>query len=469
MRAAVQAEGRRFAKSDLGKAGSAIECHRLKLSSAASGQVVRNNHLASRVSRVLQEATASVVLSASPDPSPHLHSAPTARSVCAVPVAAAGDRSVPPARIAVSPDRSGACTSSSLAHHADGTPHLSASHRQSSTLAHSELLCRAGDHMMDGRNCTGRTISLLNDSGSGSSRHLTAAVDAKRARSSQPFPATASTSSSLSSPTFSPQLTPDLVRTNSDYSTTTCATPSPLTPNALPRARHPQHQQYFLASHHPQPKMDDPNASLYPPIPNADPSGMMPSPYAMPPQVPQQFQHMPLQYRPTDSPSVEPPHIATLSAPAASKSQGKKNQYPCPMAKQIGCTDFFTTSGHAARHAKKHTGKKDAYCPECNKAFTRKDNMEQHRRTHQNGRGASRSTKDEAKVTKPSKQPPAKRLKTELEPQLEAAVEQVLAEQQQMEVRVQDPMQTQLINRCLSFLSQCRYRQYYRNRSLNRP
>ncbi|KAF2460825.1 hypothetical protein BDY21DRAFT_261597, partial [Lineolata rhizophorae] len=57
--------------------------------------------------------------------------------------------------------------------------------------------------------------------------------------------------------------------------------------------------------------------------------------------------------------------------------------YPCPLAKQFGCSDFFTTSGHAARHAKKHTGKKDAFCPECGKAFTRKDNMEQHRRTHQ--------------------------------------------------------------------------------------
>ncbi|KAL9080044.1 MAG: hypothetical protein Q9157_001128 [Trypethelium eluteriae] len=72
------------------------------------------------------------------------------------------------------------------------------------------------------------------------------------------------------------------------------------------------------------------------------------------------------------------------------------------MAKQYGCTDFFTTSGHAARHAKKHTGKKDAFCPECNKAFTRKDNMEQHRRTHQHGRGAvageSRAKKTKAQM-----------------------------------------------------------------------
>ena len=103
------------------------------------------------------------------------------------------------------------------------------------------------------------------------------------------------------------------------------------------------------------------------------------------------------------------------------------------MAKQVGCTDFFTTSGHAARHAKKHTGKKDAYCPECNKAFTRKDNMEQHRRTHQNGRGASRSSNgDESKVKKATKQS-SKKSAIKAEPQaFEAAIEQTLAEQAAM-------------------------------------
>lgn len=66
--------------------------------------------------------------------------------------------------------------------------------------------------------------------------------------------------------------------------------------------------------------------------------------------------------------------------------KSKKNTYPCPLAKEYNCHDYFTTSGHAARHSKKHTGKKDAICPQCNKAFTRKDNMEQHRRTHRDGR-----------------------------------------------------------------------------------
>jgi hypothetical protein len=78
----------------------------------------------------------------------------------------------------------------------------------------------------------------------------------------------------------------------------------------------------------------------------------------------------------------------------------KKNSYPCPMAKQYNCHDYFTTSGHAARHAKKHTGKKDAFCPECNKAFTRKDNMEQHRRTHQSGRNAPKGGDRDVKKAK---------------------------------------------------------------------
>ncbi|OAX77791.1 hypothetical protein ACJ72_07906 [Emergomyces africanus] len=60
----------------------------------------------------------------------------------------------------------------------------------------------------------------------------------------------------------------------------------------------------------------------------------------------------------------------------------KKNKYPCPYAVSHSCTATFTTSGHAARHGKKHTGEKGVHCPVCNKAFTRKDNMKQHRRTH---------------------------------------------------------------------------------------
>ncbi|KAK5717927.1 hypothetical protein LTR15_008769 [Elasticomyces elasticus] len=195
---------------------------------------------------------------------------------------------------------------------------------------------------------------------------------------------------------------------------------SPLTPTST---------SYFdqkLRAQHPG-KMDDPNLSMYPPLP--DGSGMMPV-------YPPQMQHMPLQqvaYRTSTSPT-EASLLANIPSASSAKSQGKKNQYPCPLAKQIGCNDYFTTSGHAARHAKKHTGKKDAFCPECNKAFTRKDNMEQHRRTHQNGRAAPRSNNGDAatKVKKPAK-PAAKKTMIKNEPGFEAAVEQQLAEERELE------------------------------------
>lgn len=127
--------------------------------------------------------------------------------------------------------------------------------------------------------------------------------------------------------------------------------------------------------------------------------------------------------------------MSAVSTASNAKAQPKKNQYPCPMAKAFGCNDYFTTSGHAARHAKKHTGKKDAFCPECNKAFTRKDNMEQHRRTHQNGRGASRTSTDDSKVKKTTKQPAKKAPKADA--QFEAAVEQELAGQAAEQMAVQ--------------------------------
>lgn len=192
--------------------------------------------------------------------------------------------------------------------------------------------------------------------------------------------------------------------------------------------------------------MDDQHAPMYPPIPDA--TGVMSSAYPLPQMPPQQLAPQSTQqvYRSSNSPQSEPSRVSNVSATSAAKPQPKKNQYPCPMAKQIGCTDFFTTSGHAARHAKKHTGKKDAFCPDCNKAFTRKDNMEQHRRTHQNGRGAPRSgnTGDDSKVKKTSKAPKKSNAKTEPQ-QLEAAVEQHLAEQAQAQAQVQaQPVQAPL-------------------------
>jgi hypothetical protein len=143
-------------------------------------------------------------------------------------------------------------------------------------------------------------------------------------------------------------------------------TPSPITPDFVFENQDPS--DYSQTSFFPQQK-----DNMYPPMQHIPSALPYPGQQAHPVFYPQQS-------------AAEHPQ----SAQAQQNGRPKKNQYPCPMAKQYNCPDFFTTSGHAARHAKKHTGKKDAVCPECMKAFTRKDNMEQHRRTHQSDRDAKK-------------------------------------------------------------------------------
>jgi hypothetical protein len=225
---------------------------------------------------------------------------------------------------------------------------------------------------MDGKNSSGRRISLLNENEEAPNTvRLPSIPPSLRSR----------TSSYTSSPVGSPQ-TPQLVRSNSSDSAA-MQTPSPITPDfsfeGLPPSQHmaspvfSSHSAFF-------PPQKEPS-SAYPLVPqNAGPlpyhtSGASQAAY----------------FRPQTSES-------RIARPANQRS--KKNSYPCPMAKQYSCSDYFTTSGHAARHAKKHTGKKDAFCPECNKAFTRKDNMEQHRRTHQSGRNTAKGTEGRAKKVK---------------------------------------------------------------------
>ncbi|KAE8144111.1 hypothetical protein BDV25DRAFT_120150 [Aspergillus avenaceus] len=82
----------------------------------------------------------------------------------------------------------------------------------------------------------------------------------------------------------------------------------------------------------------------------------------------------------SDPPS--PPASVSGSRDTMATKVNRKNKYPCPFAVSHNCSATFTTSGHAARHGKKHTGEKSVHCPICNKAFTRKDNMKQHIRTH---------------------------------------------------------------------------------------
>jgi len=91
---------------------------------------------------------------------------------------------------------------------------------------------------------------------------------------------------------------------------------------------------------------------------------------------------------------------SALANNAANNTASKKNKYPCPYAQSHNCSATFTTSGHAARHGKKHTGEKGVHCPICDKAFTRKDNMKQHERTHKNRGDNVGDKKSKAQATR---------------------------------------------------------------------
>ncbi|KAF2266798.1 hypothetical protein CC78DRAFT_107865 [Lojkania enalia] len=228
---------------------------------------------------------------------------------------------------------------------------------------------------MDGKNSCGRRISLLNDN---------PAPPVQPVRLPSISPSLCSRASSYASSPIGSPPTPQLVRSDSSDSTA-MQTPSPITPEfGFEGLAPPQSmaspvfaQSTFF------PAQKDLNSS-YPPIPQS--TGPLPYHTASASQA--------TYFRPQHQGSE------SRNTSASANPRSKKNSYPCPLAKQFNCNDFFTTSGHAARHAKKHTGKKDAFCPECNKAFTRKDNMEQHRRTHQSGRNAAKNGDDRAKKAK---------------------------------------------------------------------
>ncbi|USP74530.1 hypothetical protein yc1106_01804 [Curvularia clavata] len=220
---------------------------------------------------------------------------------------------------------------------------------------------------LSGKNSTGRRVSLLNDG---------PAPPPQLVRLPSITPSLQSRTSSYSSPAASPP-TPRLVR--SDSSDSNMQTPSPITPDfAFEQGMDSPvfSQNAFFSS----------QKDLAYPMHQQPPSALG---YAAQPGYFNRPDHLPDQQQQQQHPE-----------PAALNARPKKNSYPCPMAKQFGCNDYFTTSGHAARHAKKHTGKKDAFCPECNKAFTRKDNMEQHRRTHQTGRNAAKGGDRDVKKAK---------------------------------------------------------------------
>lgn len=292
---------------------------------------------------------------------------------------------------------------------------------------------------MYGEDSSGRKVSLLHEPSPKPTPHQHS-IHHRATTFQYPRPASKShkrryCTSQVSSPTStSPEnspSTPPLSRMNSISSVGTCQTPSPMTPEYPfdPLDQSKNGLPYY--STYPRP-----NASTYPAMPqshepSAPPYFQFPNPRLTAAQMDEalaglnqpSLQPVPAQTRYSDTtgpslsippsnglPQVAPPSstpepAATTEKPASPSSASKpaKKKYPCPHAQRYQCTDTFTTSGHAARHGKKHTGEKNIHCPTCSKAFTRKDNMKQHERTHRASKAENSSpTIAAAGVTKAS-------------------------------------------------------------------
>lgn len=167
--------------------------------------------------------------------------------------------------------------------------------------------------------------------------------------------------------------TPELLRSSSSSSHRTNDSPSPTTPAQLfePRLR-------VKAGEHP------------------------PLLSSLTDAAPAQLHHSPRSAYPLLSPRLDPSDLGSAcsrsngsvsppDSPMTVSAKPMPKKYPCQFAERLGCRDMFTTSGHASRHAKKHTGEKNVPCPRCPKKFARKDNMKQHLKTHET-RGADASS-----------------------------------------------------------------------------
>ena len=264
------------------------------------------------------------------------------------------------------------------------------------------------------QNSSGRKVSLLNDelSHSKSNRPRLENFQRKSTSSSSSSMSkeeyTTNSSRNSASPGFSPP-TPQLVRLNSLSSDSlgTHSTPSPMTPPNYPFEPLEQSKTSTPYFTYPRPN----GVHNYPAMPQAQDQAAQPY-YNQAPHRVNEFEMdenypdlgrsslQPIQTQYTynnadlalnQSPSsltnsAVPPSTTTPTNTSPSTAKPLKKKYPCPHAARFSCSDTFTTSGHAARHGKKHTGEKNIHCPTCNKAFTRKDNMKQHERTHKNNR-----------------------------------------------------------------------------------
>ena len=66
------------------------------------------------------------------------------------------------------------------------------------------------------------------------------------------------------------------------------------------------------------------------------------------------------------------------------KTSQEEGQFPCPLAKQLGCRATFTRDDNARQHAETYhtTERQQHVCTECKKSFDRRANLLRHRKTH---------------------------------------------------------------------------------------
>ncbi|KZF26391.1 hypothetical protein L228DRAFT_264792 [Xylona heveae TC161] len=221
---------------------------------------------------------------------------------------------------------------------------------------------------MNGTNASGRMVSLLNEEPSRPSVH-------SRSTSSISHSSFRDSISPRLWDRYSPYASPETPVLERLGSTSSLESPPPLTPI------------YATA---PQPFALTMEAASHPALASAGPP-----PYAVSAARDPHIYASGADDLAATAPTAPPfSRTSSLVEPTSPLTPGtaipaKKNSYPCPYKKSLGCLDTFTTSGHAARHGKKHTGEKNVLCPICGKAFTRKDNMKQHQRTHETGRAAA--------------------------------------------------------------------------------
>lgn len=148
----------------------------------------------------------------------------------------------------------------------------------------------------------------------------------------------------------------------------------------------PSYHHHLTPSHHPSPLTPSPEPSYYSYNQPSQPRSIAGSYSSHHSSGADKLSIQSLTHPYSSPPEPVSPHASMRNGSNVNNSNNttinKKNKYPCPYAISHGCSATFTTSGHAARHGKKHTGEKSVLCPICNKAFTRKDNMKQHKRTH---------------------------------------------------------------------------------------